>query len=148
MKALHFIIVILLIAGCLQKDENQLSEVDIKNEIINAEKRFNEYLLQNGVASAFHHFAAPEAVILRGPNNLIKGPEAIMKFYSDPRYEVAKAYWKPDKVEISKDGTLASTWGKYEWISVDSLGNETKSEGIFHTVWKKMPDGKWKYIWD
>ncbi|MCX2743098.1 hypothetical protein OO013_04435 [Mangrovivirga sp. M17] len=148
MKTINLLIGLLLISGCNYQKNNQPTESDVKYEITQVEKSFNEDLLENGVAEAFYNYAAPNAVILRGANNLIKGKEGIKKYYSSEKYNLAKAYWKPEVIEISNDGTLASTWGKYKWISADSAGKEVVLEGYFHTVWKKMPDGQWKYIWD
>ena len=47
-------------------------------------------------------------------------------------------------VDAAASGDLGYTYGKYQFSAVDSSGQEIKAEGIFHTVWKKQPDGFWK----
>jgi ketosteroid isomerase-like protein len=27
-------------------------------------------------------------------------------------------------------------------------GEVGEYQGVFHTVWKRQPDGTWKYVWD
>jgi ketosteroid isomerase-like protein len=56
--------------------------------------------------------------------------------------------WSPDFIDVSKEGDMAYTYGKYVWQSPDSTGKMNVSNGIFHTVWKRQVDGSWKYVWD
>ena len=56
--------------------------------------------------------------------------------------------WKPDFVDVSSSGDLGYTYGQYTFIRLDSIGNETASQGIFHTVWKRQSDGNWRFVYD
>ena len=127
---------------------NNKTQSDTKNKIIETEYNFQQLLVSEGAATAFYTFASDSAVIKRQNDSLIFGKEAIKKFYSNPIYKNAVAIWKPDFVDMSDDGTLAYTFGKYEWTFSDSTGKKTTYKGIFHTVWKKATDGSWKYVWD
>lgn len=127
---------------------NDKSYAEVKNEITQTEKDFQRLLISEGAAAAFYKFASDSAVIKRENDTLIFGNEAIKKYYSNPFYKNAVAIWEPDYIETSDDGTMAYTFGKYEWTFTDSTGKKTKYKGIFHTVWKKMPDGSWKFVWD
>ena len=117
-------------------------------QIITIEKQFETELNAHGVAFAFEKFADADAVIKRQNDTLIRGSKEIGKFYSGDFFKNAKAYWKPDFVDISKDGTMAYTYGKYHWEVTDGSGKTTEFHGVFHTVWKKQKDGSWKYVWD
>ncbi|HSR40443.1 MAG TPA: nuclear transport factor 2 family protein [Phnomibacter sp.] len=117
-------------------------------EIVAAEKAFCEDLKSKGVAYAFAKYAAEDAVIKRENDSLIYGKAAIGKYYSSPAYKNAIADWKPDYTDVSADGTLAYTYGKYTWTFKDEEGRENRFSGVFHTVWKRQPDGTWKYVWD
>jgi ketosteroid isomerase-like protein len=56
--------------------------------------------------------------------------------------------WTADFVDVSDDGTLGYTYGKY-LLKVRQPNKTTKEyKGTFHTVWKKQTDGSWKYVWD
>ena len=97
---------------------------------------------------AFEKYAAPNAVIKRQNDSLIFGPKGIGQFYSVDIYKNAKATWSPDYIDVSQDGTMAYTYGKYRWEMSDKSGKVEEFSGIFHTVWRKQPDGTWKYVWD
>jgi ketosteroid isomerase-like protein len=79
---------------------------------------------------------------------LIKGKENIRNFYSAEFYKTASVTWSPDFIDVSQNGDLGYTFGKYRWQSKDSAGKVNEFKGIFHTVWKKQNDGTWKYVWD
>lgn len=120
----------------------------IQTDIRNVEKNFQQSLVSEGAASAFFKFAADSAVIKRENDTLITGRDAIRNYYSNPFYKNAVAVWEPDFIDVSDDETMAYTFGKYEWTFTDSTGQKSNYKGIFHTVWKKMKDGTWKYVWD
>lgn len=103
---------------------------------------------EKGIAYAFWFYADSAAVIKRGNDSLIHGKEGIRNFYSAPYFATARVKWSPDRVEVSGSGDMGSSYGRYEWVSTDSLGAKHTSTGVFHTVWKKQADGSWKYIWD
>jgi ketosteroid isomerase-like protein len=117
-------------------------------EIVAAEKAFCEDLKSKGVAYAFAKYAAEDAVIKRENDSLIYGKVAIGKYYSSPAYKNAIADWKPDYTDVSADGTMAWTYGKYTWTFTDETGKKNTFSGVFHTVWKRQPNGSWKYVWD
>lgn len=119
-----------------------------KEDIIAVEKQFEKKCKASGIANAFHDFADENAVMKLDNDSLIRGKEAIRNHFSQPRFQKATVTWDADFVELSKDGTLASTYGKYRWIISDSLGTKKEFKGVFHTVWKKQEDGSWKFIWD
>lgn len=121
---------------------------NVQSEIENTEKAFNDLARSKGIAEAFYHFAAQDATIKRENDTLIKGRDNIKKYYSNPKLKNASVSWKPDFVDVSRDGTMAYTYGKYIWTVKDSAGKTTDYKGVFHTVWKKQADGSWKYVWD
>ena len=141
--------VILLILSSLFISSCQKS-VDlgqIKQEIISTEASFQTMAHDKGIAEAFAHYADENAVIKRENDTLIIGKEAIRNYYLNKKLTTATVTWKPDFVEVSLDGTLAYTYGKYQWkINEDNTIKEYK--GVFHTVWKRQDDGKWLYVWD
>ena len=128
--------------------ESQSQDSSIIKQIITVEKQFETELNTHGAAYAFEKFAGQDAVVKRQNDTLIKGAKEIGKFYSGDFFKTAKAYWKPDFVDISNDGTMAYTYGKYRWVATDKDGKVTEHRGVFHTVWKRQKDGSWKYVWD
>jgi ketosteroid isomerase-like protein len=123
------------------------SRETVKADIYKTEKAFEKMVLEKGVAQAFYYFADENAVILRANDSIIKGKENIKKFYSTKPAN-ATINWTPDFIEVSNDGMLGYTFGKYVWKLKKADGTISESKGIFHTVWKKQADGTWKYVWD
>ena len=137
------LVIIILFNSCSERINKDI----IMDEIIKTEKAFEEMCAEKGIAEAFYFYADENAVVKKD-EELIKGKENILKYYSTKDLSNVVLKWTPDFVEISDDGTLAYTYGKYSWQTKDNEGKEVEYTGIFHTVWKKQIDGSWKYVWD
>ena len=120
----------------------------IKKEVFETEKAFEAMAAEKGIAEAFAFFAAEDAVIKRGNDSIITGREGIRNYYSRANLFRATVNWTPDHVDVSADGTMAWTYGKFVWKVIRQEGDTAVSRGIFHTVWKRQADGSWKYVWD
>jgi ketosteroid isomerase-like protein len=138
----------LLLSSCHQTADTTGSVEKAKTEIAQAEKDFEKMAAEKGIAEAFWFYADSNAVIKRNNDSIIHGKEGIKGFYSNDFYKSASVKWSPDFIEASADGNMGYTYGKYLWQSKDSTGKPIEFRGIFHTVWKKQPDGTWKYVWD
>ena len=147
LKQIFLPIFLLLFLAC--EPQKELPDpAKLKQEIVDAEAAFAKMAADKGIAEAFYTFAAEDAVIKRQNDTLIMGRAAIRQYYSAPFYQSAKVEWKPDFVEVSTQGDLAYTYGKFTWSSQDSTGKVSKTSGVFHTVWQRQADGNWKYVWD
>ena len=142
------IVTLLFISFVSISQTNPSRSTGLIEEIRKIEKQFENDLNKMGAAFAFEKYAAPNAVIKRENDSLIHGSKAIRQYYSNDIYKTAKAFWSPDYIDISQDGTMAYTYGKYHWKMSGKSGEVQEYRGIFHTVWKKQPDGTWKYVWD
>ncbi|MES2410075.1 MAG: nuclear transport factor 2 family protein [Bacteroidota bacterium] len=147
MKKILLALIAICIVGCSKKTEPANPEA-LKAEIFKVEDDFKKMAQSKGIQEAFYAFADDNAVMKQDNDSLIEGKEAIKNFFSDPKFKIATVTWKPDFVDVSNDGTLAYTYGKYVWTTTDSLGNKKDFKGRFHTVWKKQKDGSWKFVWD
>ena len=123
------------------------SDMKLKEEVIQTEESFCIMAAEKGLAEAFSYFADENAVINRG-NKIIQGKAEIKRYYSDQSYLNVKLEWKPDFVDVASSGDLAYTYGKYIFSTIDSNSTPISNTGIFHTVWKRQADGKWKFVWD
>jgi ketosteroid isomerase-like protein len=142
---------VILAFGFLFWDSNvafsQTIREKAKIEILAAEANFQQMAKDSGVAVAFEHFAAPDAVINRN-DLLLVGLDAIVTYMKNSKVTSVKLLWTPDFVEASDDGTLGYTYGRYTFSAIDPEGKPISSTGIFHTVWRRQPNGEWKYVWD
>jgi ketosteroid isomerase-like protein len=117
-----------------------------QEEVKQTELAFAQMAKEKGIAEAFLFYAAEDAVIMRN-NQLISGKNAIKAYFNKraDAYQNIELKWRPDMVDVATSGDLAYTYGNYQLINHDT--NE-KSEGIFHTVWKRQSDGQWRFVWD
>jgi ketosteroid isomerase-like protein len=145
MKKAFLILTILLLSISCNQNKNP---EDVKSEVCKSEKSFEKMCEEKGIAEAFYFFADDSAVIKRQNDTLIIGKENIKKYYSNDFYKTASVKWTPDFIDVSDDGSLAYTYGKYIWTAKDENGNFSDFNGVFHTVWKKQKDNTWKYVWD
>ncbi len=56
--------------------------------------------------------------------------------------------WQPMFAALGPSGDMGYTFGHYDGKSKDSHGNPVTTSGRYITVWKRMPDGKWKVALD
>lgn len=146
---LLFTLPILLVLHSCNTNVKKKSMEKWKKEIVDTEQEFAEMAMKEGIPKAFLTYAANDAVLLRN-NTLIIGIDSLRESYKDKESELSNVSltWKPDFVDVALSGDLGYTYGKYVYTTTDSIGSKNEVEGIFHTVWKRQPDGKWKFVWD
>jgi len=147
MRILICLILSLLFIISCQTKTSDLKE-KAKQEIAQAEKDFEKMTAEKGIKEAFTFYADSNVVVKGQNDSLIKGKDGISNFYGLPSFKNVSLKWSPDFIDVSEDGTLGYTFGKYVWQSKDSTGKLNEFKGVFHTVWKKQSDGSWKYVWD
>jgi len=120
-----------------------------KEEIRQTEENFAKMVKISGIKEAFLVYADSDAVLLRN-NKLYKGEKSIMEYFEKQKLSGTNVIleWKPNFIDVAESGELAYTYGKYTYSYIDSSGQKTEDKGIFHTIWKRQTDGKWKFVWD
>ncbi len=134
----------LIMISCNTKPDKQKTE-QWKNEIRETEQKFSKMAGEEGIHKAFTTFAAEDAVLMRN-NKLIEGLKNIDEHYKNQNSKGLS--WSPDFVDVAASGDLGYTYGHYIFSYLDSTGMMVADTGIFHTVWKKQPDGTWRFVWD
>ncbi|MBK6345642.1 MAG: nuclear transport factor 2 family protein [Bacteroidales bacterium] len=146
MKIKRLFAIALILVSCTRNQVAPDPEA-VKQEVIAAEQAFAKMAADSGIAGAFRAFAAPDAVMRRG-NSLVSGRDSVAAYISASYRAGETLEWAPDFVDVAASGDLAYTYGKYTFSSPDSTGMIKKQVGYFHTVWKRQPDGNWKFVWD
>ena len=148
-KILQIIVLISLLSYACNRNHKEDSMEKWKSEIIETEKEFSDMALKEGIPKAFFTYAAEDVVLMRD-NSLIIGKEALQESFKNENSNSGEVSlsWKPDFVDVASSGDLGYTYGKYVYTSTDSIGNSNVVEGVFHTVWKRQSDGKWRFVWD
>ncbi|HYX07965.1 MAG TPA: DUF4440 domain-containing protein [Bacteroidales bacterium] len=120
-----------------------------KNEILEAEQNFAAMAGEKGIRKAFLTYAADSAVLMRN-NTLVVGKNNITEYFKNQTAEnnTESLTWKPEFVDVAASGDLGYTYGYYTYSYIDSTGARIENTGVFHTVWKKQADGKWRFVWD
>ena len=140
-------LLVMLMACSAPEQEQSLTREEAIQQIYDVEQAFNDLLAKEGRAVAFAHFAAPNGTIQRN-GRMIIGKDSIFAFYDAKTSINVKLTWKPDRVDISEDFNMASTWGPFEYSGERTNGETFASTGYFHTVWQRQQDGTWKYVYD
>jgi ketosteroid isomerase-like protein len=98
-----------------------------------------------GPGPAFARYAAPDAMLLGGPQP-VRGPEQIRDVFKDfPRDRVI--LWEPMRAYGAGSGGLAFTVGHSSTVPRPGSSGAV-THGKYLTVWRQEPDGRWLYIFD
>ena len=111
--------------------------------VVGAEHAFAQHSIDHGMKPAFLAYAAPDGVIVnrQGPVNAI---ETWSK--RDPAPTGLLTWW-PTYADVSRAGDLGWTTGPFEFREKPTQ-EKPDGTGHFFTVWRRQPDGSWKWVLD
>lgn len=118
-----------------------------EREILETEKAFAKLAKEKGRKTAFLSYADQKAILCRN-NRLIRGKREIAEYFDRDTMQEVQLEWEAEHVGVSASGDLGYTFGTYRYQGKKPSGETVRLEGIFHTVWKKAPDGEWRFVWD
>jgi ketosteroid isomerase-like protein len=107
------------------------------SEVIAAERAFARAARTDGVNAAFLRYSAPDALIFQPEPKSAKAALA-----AKPIPAVPLSWW-PVYAGIAASGDLGFTTGPY----VAGSG-ERKVHGWYFTIWRRQPDGSWRWVLD
>jgi ketosteroid isomerase-like protein len=109
-------------------------------ELLRADSAFARTSVASGVKAAFLAYAADDAIAFGGGAQINQGREAIgAGFDNFPAGAVLE--WNPVAADIAESGDLGCTVGE---AAITSRHYYSK----YLTVWKRQPDGGWKFVAD
>ena len=111
------------------------------NEVVAAEKAFAEMAAAQNTRQAFLEFAAPNAVVFGAK------PENAREVWEKRTANSSLLAWSPAWVDVSADENLGYTTGGWEFRP-KGKADAPVAWGEYFTIWKKQPDGKWKFELD
>lgn len=110
----------------------------ILESMIAAERAFAAHSVEKGIKTAFLAHMAPDAIVFR------PGPVGGVKFFQDQTEpDAGTLEWAPDLAAIASTGDLGYTSGPWAYTNGKDLVH-----GHFSTVWRREPDGTWKFVID
>ncbi|HVU18041.1 MAG TPA: nuclear transport factor 2 family protein [Candidatus Didemnitutus sp.] len=122
-------------------------KAQLKKELAGMEDAFCAAAKEKGILAAFLQFAAPDVSFLDTDPRKWRGYEAVRQRLG-PDQPGVSVTWSAYFTDVSDDGTLGYNYGRYEWRSPDASGKPTVHTGWFLTIWKRQPDGTWRYVMD
>ena len=136
-----FLLIFILAACDTQTDVAVKKTADVQ-DIINADKAFSDMSRQLGMKKAFIQYISKEGALLRPDHMPIVGADAIdfLSQINDTAYTIS---WVPTRGDIASSGDLGYTFGVYTLATAD-----TTLKGTYVRIWKKQPDGDWKFFLD
>ena len=102
--------------------------------VVQAERAFASAAAAEGIGPAFRRFVAPDAILF-APDPA----PAASRLDNDPPGTLE---WRPLFAGIALSGDLGFTTGP--WRS----GGDRPRHGQYFTIWKKQPDGTWRWFLD
>ena len=145
-RILYLLLLVVLFVSCESGNSDNSKEKN-KVEILRSERKFAEMAAKDGITKAFLYFAADDAVLNR-ENRRIKGRDSIKAYLENETLTNIRIKWNPEFVDVAKSGDMGYTYGKFYFSAIDTSGQVISFKGPFHTVWKKQPDGTWRFVWD
>lgn len=109
--------------------------------LIESERAFAQLSADTGMACAFTHWLAAEAVVFRPEP--VRGKE---RYTSSPDVP-GMLIWQPEFVDVSAAGDLGYTSGPYEYRG-KGAGHPVDGYGHYVSIWKRQADGSWKVLID
>ncbi len=111
--------------------------------VVEAEHDFAQHSIDHGMKPAFLRYAAPDGIIVNrtGPVNAIE-----TWAQRNPAPEGQLTWW-PVYADVARAGDMGWTTGPYEFREKPSDAKPADT-GHFFTVWRRQPDGGWKFVLD
>jgi ketosteroid isomerase-like protein len=111
-------------------------------QLIDTDKAFNDMAQREGTGKAFIAYSAEDPVMIRPGNMPLLGRTAFVESFSSVTGSALS--WEPLKAEIAASQDLGYTFGRYTLRE----GEEIKGHGVYVSIWKRQPDGSWKFVLD
>lgn len=108
-----------------------------RQAVLAAETVFAEQIAKNGMKTAFLANASPTAMVVENG----KLVEAQAAWGARPAKPDTRLTWYPLLADVAQTGDLGYTTGPWTLLQ----NGRAQSAGEYVTLWRKQPDGQWKY---
>lgn len=115
-----------------------LAQVPDAAPLVAAENAFAADTAARGIAASFNRWSAPDAVVISS-HGVLRVPDAYPPTTPRSANESSLVWW-PNFAGVARSGDLGFTTGAVE---IDG-----KREGHYFTIWRKQPDGAWRWVYD
>ena len=133
-------LLLLILSACAHPDKDNEA---LTKEVIKTDQDFSKMSVEKGRKEAFLFYVADSVIMMRQGGLPLLGKAALAKQFENNPGDQFILKWNPVSAEAS--GNIGYTFGNWE---LRIKGKDTVQYGNYVTVWKKFPDGKWKFILD
>lgn len=109
--------------------------------MVETERAFSQTSVEKGIRSSFLAFIADDGIMFR------PGPVNGKKSWSERKEIAGFLTWRPAYADMSRAGDLGYTTGPWEFRD-KTLADKPSGYGQFITLWRKQPDGTYKFVLD
>lgn len=146
-RSIHTLVLTTLLLAVYGCNTAPADAEKIKSEIAATERAFARMAAEKGIDKAFLSYAAEDAILIRN-SQAVEGRASIEKYFSEQPDEGQSLSWTPRKIEVAASGELAYSFGDFAFTRIDDMGDEQILHGNYCTIWKRQPDGSWKFVVD
>jgi ketosteroid isomerase-like protein len=150
MKNFKILMIIFLSVCFLMTNQACSNKIDMReerNNLLQTDKEFSQFSVENSAPEAFKMYLMENAVQLPSGQNPILGRD---KIYAE-MLKAGSGYtlsWVPQDGDVSSSGDMGYTWGIYT-LSIKTDSGEIQSQkGKYLNIWKKDNQGNWRVLID
>ena len=114
-------------------------------EMVRTEQAFSKMAEEKNTRDAFMAFIADDGLLFRP--GAVYGKKWMLEHPVPPSNKKPLLAWQPNFAGMSASGDMGFTTGPWE-AKPDIKDPKPSGYGHFVTVWKKQPDGTWKFVVD
>ena len=134
-------LLIIVIAGCMHHEKAS------PELLLQTDRDFSALSGKKGSVYAFHAYMADSGRVLPRSAEPM-GRDIFAQMLSESGDHESRLTWEPLYADIAASGDLGYTHGRYLQIETGTDGKATETRGFYVTIWKRQPDGSWKFVFD
>ena len=114
-------------------------------EMVKTEQAFSKMAQDKSIREAFMTFIADDGLLFRP--GAVNGKKWMIEHPVPPSDKRPVLAWQPAFAGMAESGDMGFTTGPWE-AKADIKDEKFSGHGHFVTVWKKQPDGSWRFVVD
>ncbi len=139
----YIIILLLVFSACTMPEVEDVKRSELAlQEIQQADIDFANFSKEHGMRKAFLEYIDDDGIMMRDNSLPLIGAHAI-DYITSMNDSSVLLTWEPRGGDVAASGDLGYTFGIYEMKDSANI-----QKGTYVTIWKKQPDGKWKFVLD
>ncbi len=145
LKRTNLVLFLLLFLPSMPASAQDSKGGDKLRALVETERAFSRTSEEKGIREAFSAFIADDGILFRP--RAVKGKEWMQQHPLPVSKSRPLLTWQPIFAAISQAGDLGYTTGPWQYKN-DIKDAKPAAFGDFMTIWKKQPDGSWKFVLD